>query len=238
MTNKKKKDHTAVIIIVIVALSILGYRYWDKSLKDKIIPKRFAAIEEGKLYRSGCIHERLIRGVLKEHNIQLIVSLMGQYPVEEQVADEMGISLREYRLDGDGTGDIEVYANALEDVTKSLNEDKPALIHCVSGTMRSGAFTAFYRMLIKRERDYKKITDEMKKYNWKTDQLELPDYMNRNMYTLASMLKERGVIDEIPNPLPQIQFPGVKIYTLDELISIDQARTATEEVKDEQPEEK
>ena len=226
MANKRKKDLVnKIIIALVIATAIFGYRYWDKTLRDKLIPRRFAAVEEGVLYRSGCIDDRLIRNVLKKHNIQLIVSLMGQYPVEEQAAKDLGIELKQYRLDGDGRGDITVYADALEDVMRAKEQNKPALIHCVSGTMRSGAFTEFYRIIFEGQRDSKKIIRELKKYNWKTDQTDLPEYMNRNMYKLTSMLKERGVLDEIPDPLPQIEFKGVKTYTLEELKKLDSEET-------------
>ena len=216
--SKKLSDFIKTIIIaIVVTAAILGYRHWDKKIKDQYIPRRFAAIDEGKLYRSGCLHEKLIEKTLKEHNIQVIVSLMGKYETEEIAAKNLGIELNQYRLDGDGRGDITVYANALEDVAHAEEENKPVLIHCVSGTMRSGAFTAFYRMLFQGECDSKKLIREMRKYNWKTDQLYLPEYMNENMYTLCSMLVERGVLAEIPDPLPQLEYKGVKTYTLQEL---------------------
>lgn len=221
---KNKSNHlNTVIIVVVVAAAIFGYRTWDKKIKDQLIPRRFAAIVDGKIYRSGCLHERLIEKTLKEHNIQVIVSLMGKYETEEAAAENLGIELNQYRLDGDGRGDITVYANALEDVVRAEQNDKPVLIHCVSGTMRSGAFTAFYRMLFQGQTDSKKLIAEMRKYNWKTDQTYLPEYMNRNMYKLCSMLVERGVLDKIPDPLPQIQFKGVETYTLDQLKKLDKA---------------
>jgi len=46
---------------------------------------------------------------------------------------------------------------------------------------------------------------ELMRYDWKDkpDQILL-NYINNNMAKLAELLKEMGVIDEVPNPLPVI----------------------------------
>ncbi len=47
---------------------------------------------------------------------------------------------------------------------------------------------------------------ELLRYDWKDkpDQILL-NYINSNMAKLAELLKEMGVIDEVPNPLPVIR---------------------------------
>jgi hypothetical protein len=217
MIKKARSHKLTVTVIVLIAGAVAGWRYWDKQLRDKIIPRQFAAVEQGQVYRSGCIHPRLIRKVIEENDIEVIVSLMGQYRPEEAAARELGIELKQYRLDGDGGGDIVLYANAIEHIVRAKEQGKPVLVHCSAGTMRTGAAVAFYRMLVLGQRDNGRIVGEMKKHGWKTRKIHLPDYINRHMYALAAILKDRGVIDKIPNPIPQIESRGATIYTIEEL---------------------
>jgi hypothetical protein len=47
----------------------------------------------------------------------------------------------------------------------------------------------------------------LKKYDWDPDDDQiLVEYINDNMLELATILKEKDVIDEVPDPLPLL--PG------------------------------
>jgi len=210
---------TTIIIIVLVVAG--GWRYWHKQIRPRVIPRRFGVVEQGQLYRSGKIHPRLLRKVVEKNGIEAIVSLSGRYEPDEIVAEELSLELSQYYLFGDGTGDIRVYADAIEDIVRANNRGKPVLVHCAAGTMRTGAAVAFYRMLVQGQQDSELILRELKKYDWKTKQNMLPQYVNRNMYTLARILKDRGVIRAIPDPIPQLKAEGVRIYSFDELRALD-----------------
>lgn len=226
---KKKRSNRFNIILTIVLITVgVGWRYWHKDLRHKVIPRRFAAVEQGQVYRSGLIHPRILRKVLEKNDIQMIVSLRGRYKHEEAVARELGIELKQYRLDGDGSGDITYYANTIEHIVQAKEAGKPILVHCAAGTMRTGAAIAFYRMLVLGERDNRRILREMKKHGWRTKKTHLPNYVNRNMYRLAAILRDRGVIDEIPNPIPQIESRGATTYNLDQLQTMDSAAESIE----------
>ncbi len=220
MEKKRSNKFNIILTIVLVTVGV-GWRYWHKDLRHKVIPRRFSAVEQGQVYRSGCIHPRILRKVLEKNDIQMIVSLNGRYKHEEAVAEELGIELKQYRLDGDGSGDITYYANTLEHIVRAKEAGKPILVHCAAGTMRTGAAIAFYRMLVLGERDNRRILREMKKHGWRTKQTDLPNYVNRNMYRLAAILRDRGVIDEIPNPIPQIESRGATTYNFDQLQTMD-----------------
>ncbi len=226
---EKKRSNRFNIILTIVLVTVgVGWRYWHKDLRHKVIPREFAAVEQGQVYRSGIIHPRILRKVLEKNDIQMIVSLNGSYKPEEAVAQELGIELKQYRLDGDGSGDITYYANTLEHIVRAKEAGKPILVHCAAGTMRTGAAIAFYRMLVLGERDNRRILREMKKHGWRTKKTDLPNYVNRNMYRLAAILRDRGVIDEIPNPIPQIESRGATTYNLDQLQTMDSTAESIE----------
>lgn len=220
---KKRGSHRWIVILIIVLVVAGGWRYWHKQLRHRLIPRRFGVVEQGQLYRSGKIHPELIRRVVEKNGIDVIVSLSGSYEPDEMVAEELGLELHQYRLHGDGTGDIRVYADAIENIVEATEQEKAVLVHCSAGTMRTGAAVAFYRMLIQGCRDSGAILEEMRKYDWKTKKTVLPEYVNRNMYTLARILKARGIIDETPEPIPQLECKGVRTYSFDELRMMDRA---------------
>ena len=62
-----------------------------------------------------------------------------------------------YKLEGDGSGDINFYAETIEHIVEAKEAEKPILVHCAAGTMRTGAAVAFYRLLVLEEDDNKRI---------------------------------------------------------------------------------
>lgn len=219
----KPRANRWIVIFIVVLIVAGGWRYWHKQLRHRVIPRRFGVVEHGQVYRSGKIHPQLIRKVIEKNGIDVIVGLSGRYEPEAAVAEELDLEANWYHLHGDGTGDIRVYADAIENIVEATGQGKAVLVHCSAGTMRTGAAVAFYRMLVQGQCDSRRIVEEMKKYDWKTKDSVLPSYVNRNIYTLAVMLKARGVIDEIPNPIPQIESKGAKTYSLEELRNLDSA---------------
>jgi len=214
-----KKTHGKMVLLLAAGGLVLGgaWRYWRKELRHALSPLRFGVVEEGQLYRSGCIHGRLLRGVVEENGIGVIISLMGRYEPDEAVAKELGLELKQYLLKGNGTGDINIYADVIEDIVGAQEQGKAVLVHCTAGRMRTGAAVAFYRMLIQGESDSGSIVEEMIEFGWKPHRTVLPNYINENVHELARILKARGVIDEIVNPLPQIEYEGVKTFSGEEV---------------------
>ena len=65
-----------------LGMSLIGavFMYWHNVMRDEMFPKRFAEVEEGRIYRSGQISEGLLREVFVDNDIQLIVDLAGYEP--------------------------------------------------------------------------------------------------------------------------------------------------------------
>jgi hypothetical protein len=69
---------------------------------------------------------------------------------------------------------------------------------------RVGGVTAVYRLLVEKKNP-QFVLDEMKHYGFNPKKaVRLLPYLNSNMKDLAVLLKQKGVIDNIPSPLPQI----------------------------------
>jgi hypothetical protein len=202
---KRQLIIAAVLLCLIVTLSI-----WKGPLKNDFVPKRFGIVEDGKIYRSGQLSRWLVERTLRKYNIKVIVSLTGDSnetadkDEEQEAAAKFGIERYNFSLSGNGTGDVNDYAKAIAAICQAKEKGKPVLVHCAAGTQRVGGVIAAYRLLIEKK-DVPYILNEMRSYDWSPEKNPyLLPYLNGNMEKLTFLLKQKGVIDKIPNPVPQI----------------------------------
>lgn len=195
-----------LLVVLLVVAGIVGWAEY----RHEFFPKRFGVVEQGKLYRSGQISPRLIKSTLQNNHIKVVVDLTGPLPddpaqkAEVAAAAELGIVHKRYPLGGDGTGDINQYIAALTDIHDSLKEHKPVLVHCSAGAQRTGGVVAAYRMLVQNWSP-QQAQQEMTRYGWNPvkDRI-LTQYLNEHMQTLAEELKQKGIISQVPQPLPRL----------------------------------
>ena len=183
---------------------------WEEVLQDRFIPKRFGVVEPGQIYRSGRLHRSLVERTLRKYKIAKIVDLTGGVPkdqdqqAEVRAAQVLGIERVELYLEGDGTGDIRRYAEAIVFIHDAVRQNKPVLVHCAAGAQRTGGVIAAYRMLVQKKPP-SEVQDEMTEYRWNPNKdHELPQYLNNNMGNLAGILVAQGVLARVPEPLPQL----------------------------------
>lgn len=203
--TKKRNIQRIILALVLVGASVW---LWHDVVRDRVIPKRWGCVEQGAIYRSGQLSASLVEKTLKAHHIQVIISLTGEKPndpdhiAEKQAADKLGIELLRFGLGGDGTGDIEHYAQAIAAIVKAKKEGKAVEVHCAAGTQRTGGVIACYRLLVLHD-PKDDVIREMQAYDWDPqDNPKLVPYINENMHTLATRLVELGVIASVPDPLP------------------------------------
>jgi protein tyrosine/serine phosphatase len=202
----RKKLVGLVAILLVISGSILG----AKAIKNHIIPKHFGVVKEGCVYRSGQLSGTLVKRVLARYKIKVIVDLTFANPkdadqqAESKAAEELGIELVRLPLGGDGTGDINRYAYAITEIVDGQRKGKPVLVHCAAGAQRTGGVIAAYRLLVEKK-DPAFVLEELERYGWKPEHdKRLLIYLNGNMGELASLLKKMNVIDDVPDPLPQL----------------------------------
>jgi protein tyrosine/serine phosphatase len=202
-----KKQHIQRIVLAVVLIGA-GFWLWHDVIQDRVIPKRWGAVEQDAIYRSGQLSAALIEGTLEKNHIKVIVSLTGDKPddpdhiAEHEAADKLGIELLRFGLGGDGTGDIEHYAQAIAAIVEAKQEGKPVQVHCAAGTQRTGGVIACYRLLVLGD-PKADVLREMRAYDWDPkDNPKLVPYINEHMHTLAMRLVELGVIESVPDPLP------------------------------------
>ncbi len=199
-----------LLLAGIVLLAGGGIWLWKGVLEHHLILKRFGIVEPGKIYRTGQLSAPLIKHFLEKRNIRVIVDLTSDdandpdQQAEKRAAAELGIEVVKLPLKGNGTGDVNNYARAVAAISLADKNGRPVLVHCAAGTQRTGGVIAVYRLLVQKK-DPGFTLGEMKRYgfNPKRNPALLP-YLNDNMTDFAALLKQAGIIDEVPEPLPQL----------------------------------
>jgi hypothetical protein len=123
---------------------------------------------------------------------------------EEKAAAELNIKILRFSLNGNGTGDVNYYVGAVTAIANAEKQNLPVLVHCAAGAQRTGGVIAIYRVLVQKI-DPNIVEDEIEEYGCPIDDRPaLRPFLNDNMADLAIRLKQAGVIDQIPDPMPQI----------------------------------
>jgi protein tyrosine/serine phosphatase len=163
------------------------------------------------IYRSGQLNQYLAERMLRTRDIEVIVDLTfedlpnepGQR-AELAAAEKLGIQHHRFPLRGWGTGKIEHYVGAVEQIDRAVRQGKPVLVHCTAGAQRTGGVLAVYRLLIEGAHP-QEVMREMQQYGWDpVDDEFMLGFLNDNMREFARRLKEKGVIEQIPVPLPRL----------------------------------
>ncbi|HEX8910717.1 MAG TPA: tyrosine-protein phosphatase [Humisphaera sp.] len=199
----------AALLVLLSAAGFLTYRY---SLRDRYFkPRAFAVVEPGKVYRSGQISAPLVRETLTKNGIKSLVVMMGDDPnepdwrAEKRTADELGIVRNHCPLAGDGTGRWERYADALQHVAEAELAGRPVLIHCVTGTQRTGGAVALYRVLLQGRPAGEAYRELVAAGHDPDDNPDLVPFLNAHMAEIAGELVRRGVLKKVPDPVPVLK---------------------------------
>lgn len=198
-------------LVFCAAMAATGVSLWAFVLRDRLVPKRFGVVVPGEVYRSGQISRYLIQGVIEQNRIGTIVDLNGPEPsiaadqqAEAEISEAKHVRHERFPLKGDGTGKIERYADAIAALTTSQHSRIPVLVHCASGTQRTGACVVFYRLLVRKERP-EDAYQELLRYGWDpVKNSVLLDYVNAHMQELAELLVQRHVLERVPDPIPSL----------------------------------
>ena len=194
-----------------VAAAVLGAAIyvWDEFLKYRLIAKRFGVVVPGLVYRSGQISKWVIGDVLDRHGIEVVIDLQGADPQDQhqqaeiEAIERRGIALERFPMSGDGTGEPEVYAEAVAVLARAAAQGRPVLVHCGAGAKRTGGVVVLYRVLIQRQ-SVQAAYRELSRYGWRSNNPTLLRFLNSHMDEIAELLVARGVLDAVPERLPVI----------------------------------
>jgi predicted ribosomally synthesized peptide with SipW-like signal peptide len=163
--NVNKKILLAVIILMILIAGGTTAYFVDR---NKTL-YHFRTVDEGKVYRSGCLTERGLTWVHKLTGFKTIINLRsvaerdegGWYNTEKDFAKSRGINLVDIPMIVDTPPDEEQVKHFLSVVTNP--EMLPALIHCQAGVIRTGMMVAVYKIGVLKE-DNEKVLRELPKF--------------------------------------------------------------------------
>ena len=203
------RDHRRVWLIAGgAALAVVGAILLWNAVKYDFIPKRFGVVEPGGLYRSGQMSEAMFAPTLREYDIDTVICLMGNDREDPDHVAEVAalktmpdVKFERYPLRGDGTGDFEVYSAALASLVAARRADRTVLVHCSAGAQRTGSLVAAYRLLVKRD-DPCRVYADLGRYGWEPEDAAMLDYLNQHLPESAERLYERGLLSDMPNPVP------------------------------------
>lgn len=114
----------------------------------------FCVIKEGQAYRSAQMDATSLRLVVAEYGIKTVVNLRGAnpgrpwYDSEKAVTDELGVALVDVRMSANALPRRETLLQLYDTFTTA---EGPILMHCQSGSDRSGAAAAIWRMVVNGE---------------------------------------------------------------------------------------
>jgi protein tyrosine/serine phosphatase len=195
-------------VVVVTALVVL---VWKEVLEDRLIPKRWGVVEEGSIYRSGQLHPALVQSTLEDYEIDVIVNMnkwrldKPAQAAEEVAADALGLEKARYPMGGDGTGDPEMYVQAVEHVYRAVGQGDRVLVHCTAGAQRTGGVIALYRTLLQGW-PVEDVLDEMEQYDFdRQDDIVLLEFLDTHIAYIAERLLEQGVLSSLPDPLPRFR---------------------------------
>ena len=133
-----------LVSLAAVLIVIVGAAFWWHATR---LPKRFAVVAPGQLYRSGEVSPAHLERLQSEYGIGRVICLLNkEAPVtiaERDAAQRLGLRWENISLTGDGASTPEDRARILALLTDP--NAPPTLVHCAAGVNRTGLAVGLYR---------------------------------------------------------------------------------------------
>jgi protein tyrosine phosphatase (PTP) superfamily phosphohydrolase (DUF442 family) len=176
----------------------------------QFIPRNWGQVEPG-LYRSGRLAATLSEKTLREHRIEVMVSLLNDNPARPdavelaRAATALGIERHIFSMDGNGTSTPQRYAAAVAAIDSARKRDKRVLVHCKAGAQRTGGVIATYELLVRGATPAMAFEQMTAFGHDPDDNPKLLPWLNENLPAIAAELVRLGVIDRVPDPIPRLE---------------------------------
>ena len=147
----------SAIFLFIVAVPFQYYRYVREHTK------RFRVVDEGRVYRSGCLSADGFRDFVARHKIKTVITLWDENPdpslandrfsfrkiKESELCKEIGVTYKFIFVKLNPNDEDHVFPpQAVREFREVLDKEEsyPVLFHCKAGLHRTGVMGAIYRM--------------------------------------------------------------------------------------------
>lgn len=202
----------AAVVLVCGLLAV----WWTTSLRWQFFPRNFAAVDRNHLYRSGQVSARLIEQTLTRYGIDTVLFMStdnlqrADVRAEVDACQRLGIRRINLPLGGDGTGNPDRYVQALMEIHRARLAGEQILVHCHTGSQRTGGVVALYRVLLDGW-SVAAAQDELLAFGH--DPAENPrliPYLDEHLPYIAGKLVEAGVLERLPDPMPRFRLPSTR----------------------------
>lgn len=179
-----------------MAVFVVAVLVWHNNTR---LPKRFAVVVEGQLYRSGAVTPEQLQLLVHDYGIRRIICLLdsqaAQTKAEQSAAAELGIEWHNVPLTGDGASNPEDRQKILALLGDS--GDRPTLVHCAAGANRTGLAIGLYRLHYQ-DWELEAVLEEMRAFGFK----DKPHHENlrRALATEAANVKAAGILPKQTTP--------------------------------------
>lgn len=156
----------AILVTALLLATTIGGYVWH----DSRTPKRFAAVVDGRLYRSGSVSPRQLEYLADRYGIRTVVSLLNpdapESAAEREAAQRLGLTWYNVPLRGNGAStpaDREIIRQFFRRLPL-----QPTLVHCAAGTNRTGLAIGMYRI----HHDgwtYEQVIEEMLQFDFENE---------------------------------------------------------------------
>ncbi len=191
MKARKQKTPREIVVSWLIIFAVVTVAVtpiiWTKCIKYQILPKNFGPVIEGRIYRSGQNHARVLGELCDDLELNTIIDLGGEgceepenpRTVEQrQTAADKGVTRYSFRLPGDGRGDPNKWAAVLRIMSDPENE--PMLVHCSAGAQRTTTAILLYQLVVE-GKPIQETYPESFNFKHKPDEWELLAFLADNL---------------------------------------------------------
>lgn len=148
-----------------VAVAIAAWAIWSYSQR---LPKRFATVIDGQLYRSGEVSPAQLATLAREYGVKSVLSLLDpndpDVKTEKAAAERLGMNWMNVPLRGNGAS-TPAQRDEMRRILLRDPLDGPMLVHCAAGTNRTGLACGMVR-LHKHGWTLQQVMDEMRRFRF------------------------------------------------------------------------
>lgn len=134
----------AAVALAILLAAGTGVAWWQATR----LPKRFAPVVEGRLYRSGEVSPAHLARLRADYGVRRVICLLNPNApvtqVERDAARRLGLEWHNVPLPGNGASTPADRERLLTLLTEP--NAPPTLVHCAAGVNRTGLAVGLYRL--------------------------------------------------------------------------------------------